>query len=138
MTEAAAIQFGTVVATGLSALTVILAFLRPATRYFRCVARGGFCPYGDGLCAGIWLSAVGASVLAASAMVRLTTGIVFPLVAALGWAIIGAGYFLHFIAWRSSFRGDVPGGEFFHFRWLFILLTLGTGSGVTAYLLTRG
>lgn len=136
MTEGSAIQFGTVVATGLSAVTVILAFLRPALRYFETLARGGFPSYGDHLCGGIWLSAVGATILAVFACVRLATGIALPLVAAVGWAMIGAGYFLHFTAWRSSFRGDIPGGIWGHWRLLFIFLTLGTGAGVTAFFLT--
>ncbi len=133
MTADTAVLFGAVTATLVSALTVVLAFMRPAMRWARAQLGGAAASYADHLCTGIWLSAVGAMVIAIVSMLWLATGITVTSFATMAWVFIGGGYFLHFTAWRASFQGTPQ--QTTQWRWFFILLTLGTGAAVTFFLL---
>lgn len=122
-----AVIIGVVVAAFISALTVSLAFFRPMLRYIhdRLSRRHG--EFSDRLCAGIWTSAVGASVISVVSMIRLTTGVFFVGLAIVAWVFIGGGYFLHFTAWRASMIGKHDG---FAYRWAAVLVGIAAVAGL--------
>jgi hypothetical protein len=129
--EAAAFS-GVILATFVSAVSVSLAFMRPTLRWVSDRLRGEIGRYSDRLCVGIWMSANGAILAAASGIYKLLTTHPLFLVSALAWVMIGLGYFMHFTAWRMSFMEVEPG---FPLRWAAILGAIATAGAGGAYVL---
>lgn len=121
MTTDTAVLLGAIAATFVSALTVLGAFLRPTLRYLYARLSAQRPSFPDRLCAGIWTSAAGATVICMVGTVRLLTGNLFAGVAVIAWVGICAGYFLHFTAWRASFNNRESG---FALGWALVLAAI--------------
>lgn len=132
MTREVAALIGGIVSAFVSAITVILAFARPALRFALARWRGSFISVSDQLMAGIWLSTLGAAVIMALGLVRLLFDIFLPGVLVLPWIMVATGYVLIFAAWRSSYLGKK---DRFLVPWLVALLAIGGVAALGAVIL---
>ena len=111
MSDDVAVLFGVIVMTFLAAAMVVAAFLRPTVRFVRSRIERHQPTFPDRLCAGIWLSALGAMAISAVSLARiiLDQPLILTGFAVVAWLGIASGYFLHFTAWRASFVGRETG-----------------------------
>lgn len=130
--DQAALLIGTISATMASAGSVVLAFLRPALRFTMARLEGRAPTFSDHLCAGIWSCAFGTLIITAVGIIRLVTGNIVALPAAVAWCFIGGGYFLHFTAWRASFLGETSS---FQWRWASALCGVGVAAGFFSWII---
>lgn len=132
MTREVAALIGGIVSAFVSAITVILAFARPALRFALARWAGTFVSVSDQLMAGIWLSTLGAAIIMALGILRLVLDIFLPGVLVFPWIMVATGYVMIFAAWRSSYLGKK---DRFLVPWLVALLMIGGVAALAAVIL---
>lgn len=103
----------TAIAMGVfAAAAVMFAFFKPLRRFV-----AGSREFPDALGAGIWIRSVGTIAAGTAAIMRMREAIWSNLAITIylcGWALVIAGYYLHFSAWHAAYfnRRSLIAGKF--------------------------